>query len=78
MNETWVNRNRKYGLVSYIHKTPKFYHFSVSCYKLRCKNQRCINCSLKIRFSSLYYNRTYNTFEECVKAIEEWYRLFVK
>lgn len=80
--ETWFNKNRLTGLISYINKTPKtsfndieFFHFTVLCTKTRCKNEKCIGetCDKRVKYSSLNENLKYDTFDECVNALITWH-----
>lgn len=66
--KTWQNKNRRTGLILYIYYTPQirvhygnFFHFSVSHNK-------------KMQYNSLDHKLTFDTFDDCKLAIEDWFK----
>lgn len=81
--KTWKHKNKKTGIVSYIHQTPKtkisndeFYHFEISCSQKYCNEQNCsrLHCKKKLQYSSLNHNYRFNNFEDCIAAVYIWHR----
>lgn len=76
--ETWQHKNREIGLISYIFYLPGgSYYFHISCLKKRCGLDRCVkdDCDMYVYYNSLENGYCYESFEDCRKAIIEWYRI---
>ncbi len=74
---TWINKNRRTGLLSTIYGNPNGgYHFVVSCFKKRCGLMICTkeNCDTQVFYNSLDEGLIYNTFEECRDAVIRWHK----
>lgn len=77
--KTWQHKDRSNGLASYIYCNPRgYYYFVITCFEKRCGFEECIqgDCDLYVYYNSLDDVFIYDTFDECVNAVEEWHRVW--
>jgi hypothetical protein len=75
--QTWFNKNRNTGLISFIYCDPNgYYHWVITCFLKRCGLDKCIlgKCDKGVYYNSLNDGLQYEIFEECVEAVEQWHR----
>lgn len=77
--ETWQHKNRELGLVSFIYYDPYgYYYFAIACFGKRCGLQECNknNCDKYVYYNSLEQGLWYESFDDCSKAVNKWYRIW--
>ena|GEM_PF-3491722 len=75
--KTWQHKNRKTGILTSIYYNPNGkYHWVICCFIKRCGLHKCTgdNCDKRIYYNSLEQGLEYESFDECLEALNQWYK----